>query len=111
MEVTAKLRQDVEGPCTHTDRILPLLYKIYSSGIPFLLDILPSIESTTNIDYLNLVLLEFIVSNDANIHEIHEYAEAEHHYYEMKEVPIIAPTWFTQTLLMISYIVSFLFLN
>ena len=41
--------------------------------------------------YLNLVLLKFIVSNDANIHEIQEYAEAEHHYNEMKEVPIISP--------------------
>ncbi len=93
MEVAAQLKQDVEGPGTHTDRILPLLYCICSGGIPSLLDILPPIESTTNMDYLKLILLEFIVSNDAHVHEIHEYTEAEHQYNEMEEVPIIAPTW------------------
>jgi hypothetical protein len=91
VEVAAQLKQDVEGSGTHAYRIFPLLYGRCSSGIPFLLDILPAIESTTKTGYLNLVLLKFIVSNDANIHEIQEYAEAEHHYNEMKEVPIISP--------------------
>ena len=94
MEVAAQLKQDVEGSSTHAYRIFPLLYGRCSRGIPFLLDILPPVESTTNMSYWNLVLLEFIVSYDANIDQIHKYAEAEHHYYEMKEVPIISPAFF-----------------
>lgn len=94
VEVAAQLKQDVEGSGTHAYRIFPLIYGRCSSGIPFLLDILTSVESTTNMSYWNLVLLEFIVSYDANIDQIHKYAEAEHHYYEMKEVPIISPEFF-----------------
>jgi hypothetical protein len=94
VEVAAQLKQDVKSSGTHAYRIFPLIYGRCSNGIPFLLDILPPVESTTNMGYWNLILLEFIVSYDANIHEIQEYAEAEHHYYEMKEVPIISPAFF-----------------
>jgi hypothetical protein len=125
VEVAAQLKQDVKGSGTHANRIFPLIYSRCSSSIPFFLDILPPVESTTNMGYWNLVLLKFIVSYDANIHEIQEYAEAEHHYYEMKEVPIISPKWMGHqtpqwniivpiTMMQLScdtYMVSFLVLN
>lgn len=57
VEVATQLKEDVEGPCPHTHRIFPLLYGRCSSGVSFLLDILPPVESTTNMDYFNMDLL------------------------------------------------------